>query len=120
MYTTVESIYGVVDSGADWIIAPMDPAVDQLKLDLSQAPVRQFRGTTGRLQSGKLANISIIVLTEDGHQAFEKPSPCVFCETLNVAGGLLLGQDGFFSHFKTTFDQPNNYFEIEPWVSSDQ
>ena len=89
--------------------------VDELKLDLSQAPVRSFRGTTGTLQYGKLANISIVVLTEDGHQAFDKPSPCVFCETLDVAGGMLLGQDGFFSHFKTVFHQPDNYFEIEPW-----
>lgn len=93
----------------------MDVALDELKLDLSQAPVRSFSGTTGKLQHGKLAEISIIVLTEKGERAFEKTSPCVFCETFEFAGGILLGQEGFFSHFKTIFHQPDNYFEIEPW-----
>jgi hypothetical protein len=116
-YTTVETIYGLVDSGADFPIAPMD-MVEELKLDLSKAPVRSFSGTTGKLQTGKLANVSIIVLAENGDLAFERTSPCVFCETFKFAGGMLLGQDGFFSHFKTVFHQPDNYFEIEPWVET--
>ena len=111
---TTNHVSALVDSGADFPIASMELA-EQLRLDLETAPRRTFSGTTGALQEGKLANVSIIVLDDNGDREFEIMSDCVFCETFQFAAGMLLGQNGFFSHFKTIFSQPSGYFDIEPW-----
>jgi hypothetical protein len=38
-----------------------------------------------------------------------------FAPDFGFGGGVLLGQNGFMSRFKTTFVQPENFFEIEPF-----
>ena len=104
----------LVDSGADYPILPAELTED-LKLDLTNAPVWKFSGTTGKRQVARLADVSMTVLQEnDEEHAFEVKTTCAFCDTFKFAG-VLLGQNGFFSLFKTTFYQPNNYFDIEPW-----
>ena len=104
----------LVDSGADYPIFPMEIAVDQLRLDLRNAPVWLFSGTTGKAQIARLADVGLTILGEDNisHVFGEVSSMCAFCEDFTFSGGCLLGQDGFFSKFRTTFDQPKNLFEI--------
>ena len=111
-YTT-NRLVALVDSGADYSIFPGEIA-EQLKLDLTEAPVWRFSGTTGKIQEASLAEVSLTVLEEnDMNHAFELKVLCAFCNGFNFSGGALLGQNGFFSKFKTTFLQPQNYFEIE-------
>lgn len=119
-FRTSPKVVALVDSGADRPIFPLEMAVDFLHLDLSQAKVWRFYGTANVLQEAKLADVRMAVLTEDdASQAFEVGVTCAFCDTFDFpAAGGLLGQDGFFSRFKTTFHQPYKYFEIEPWDAS--
>ncbi len=106
-----------MDSGADYPIFPAELARD-LKLDLTHAPVWIFSGTTGMRQVARVAELSLTVLMEnDEDHAFEVKTACAFCDTFKFAG-VLLGQNGFFSRFKTTFHQPKAYFEVEPWDDS--
>ena len=103
----------LVDSGADYSIFPTEVA-DDLKLDLINAPVWKFAGTTGCLQEARLADVNLTVLREnDLDHAFEVKTACAFCDSFKFGGGVLLGQNGFFSQFKTAFHQPQNRFEIE-------
>jgi hypothetical protein len=105
----------LVDSGADYPIFPTEIARES-NLDLTRATVWRFSGTTGETQEARLAELSLAILMEnDVDQAFEVQAICAFCDTFKFAGGLLLGQNGFFSRFHTTFHQPKNYFEIELW-----
>jgi hypothetical protein len=92
----------------------MEIAVNQLRLDLTNAPVWLFSGTTGKAQVARLADVGLTVLGEDSisHVFGEVTSRCAFCEDFTFSGGSLLGQEGFFSRFRTTFDQPKNLFEI--------
>jgi hypothetical protein len=105
----------LVDSGADYPIFPMEVATDDLKLDLASMPVWKFSGTTGKVQEARLAEVSLAILEEnDCDHAFDLTVTCAFCRDFKFAGGCLLGQVGFFSKFKTLFDQPKNCFEITP------
>lgn len=70
----------------------------------------------GHNRPAKLAEISLTILMEnDLDHAFEVHATCAFSTTFKFAGGVLLGQNGFFSHFKTKFDQPRNQFEVDLW-----
>jgi len=117
-YYTTNKLMALVDSGSDYPIFPTEVA-EQLKLDLTNASIWRFSGTTGKIQEAKLAEVFLTVLHEnDEGPAFEEVKvTCAFCDDFNFAG-VLLGQNGFFSRFKTTFYQPSNYFEIEPWEAS--
>jgi hypothetical protein len=104
----------LVDSGADFPIFPMEIAKDYLKLDLTKAESRKFSGTTGVSQTAYLADVLIAVLDENGaNLGLEILTSCGFCDDFQMSGGALLGQVGFFSCFKTTFHQPDQYFEID-------
>jgi hypothetical protein len=104
----------LVDSGADYSIFPTEVA-DDLKLDLMKSPIWKFSGTTGCLQEARLADVSLAILQEnDEGYSFEVKTTCAFCDSFKFAGGVLLGQNGFFSQFKAVFHQPKNSFEIEP------
>jgi hypothetical protein len=91
----------------------METARDYLRLDLTRADPWTFSGTTGCLQHAKLAKVLMTVIRPDGEKLCEVPTVCAFCETFQMAGGVLLGQLGFFSYFRTTFHQPDQYFEID-------
>lgn len=114
-FATTPKLMALVDSGANYSIFPMEIA-RELNLDLTQAAVWRFSGTTGETQEVRLASVSLAILMEnDVDHAFEFHASCAFCDTFKFAGGLLLGQNGFFSRFRTTFRQPENCFDIELW-----
>jgi hypothetical protein len=115
-YRTSDIIKAIVDSGADRPIFPMEIATNYLNLDLSEMEPWNFSGTTGELQHARLAKVFLAILNPNGtDQSCEIDTVCAFCDTFKFSGGALLGQNGFFSQFKTSFYQPQNYFEIEPW-----
>ena len=109
-------LMALVDSGADYPIFPTEVAND-LELELRRAPTWPFSGTTGKPQESKLADLSLTVLQQNdtGPAFHEMTVKCAFCDDFSLSG--VLGQKGFFSLFKTSFHQPNNYFEIDPWDS---
>lgn len=103
----------LVDSGADYPIFPMETATDYLKLDLLDAETWTFSGTTGLMQTARLAKVWMTILQPASEKKlYEVLTPCAFCDTFQMSGGVLLGQTGFFSCFKTSF-QPDQYFEID-------
>lgn len=114
-FHTSNEVVALVDSGADYPIFPMEAARDYLKLDLAQADPWSFSGTTGSLQEARLAEVLMTIIAPGGERLCEVPTICAFCETFQMAGGVLLGQIGFFSCFKTTFHQPEQRFDIERW-----
>lgn len=68
------------------------------------------------MQVAYLATVEVNILSPDGPKTDHQFSAKVgFCDDFKFGGGVLLGQDGFFSQFKTIFNQPENYFEIEPF-----
>ena len=118
-YATTPPVYGLVDSGADYSIFPSGFARKYLKLDLNMAVPWQFQGTTGQPQIALLTTVEVNVLNEAGSEIdFQFSAKVGFCDDFNFGGGVLLGQNGFMSEFKTTFNQPENYFEIEPFQPS--
>lgn len=111
-------MYGLIDSGADYSLFPFSLARDYLKLDLSSANVWTFEGTTGKKQIAYLASVEVNILNKSATTDFQFGAIVGFCEDFKFGGGVLLGQNGFMSNFKTTFNQPENYFEIEPFQYS--
>ena len=109
-------LIALVDSGADYPIFPSEVA-RSLGLSLKKAPTWPFSGTSGKPQEAKLADLSLSVLCENSsdHAFQEVTVKCAFCDDFSLSG--VLGQSGFFSIFKTTFHQPDNCFEIDPWDS---
>ena len=105
-----------VDSGADYPIFPSEVA-HSLGIDLRKAPVWPFSGTSGKPQEARLANLLLAIVRENSsdHAFMEATVKCAFCDDFSLSG--VLGQKGFFSNFKTTFHQPDNWFEIDPWDS---
>ena len=96
----------------------MEVANFYLGLDLSRADIWTFSGTTGVTQTARLATVSITILAPNGlDHAYEIETLCAFCDTFKFSGGVLLGQSGFFSQFRTCFYQPQQYFEIDTWNS---
>jgi hypothetical protein len=106
-------LIALVDSGADYPIFPSNVA-RVLGINLDQAPKWPFSGTSGKPQEAKLADLLLSVLCENSadHAFQEVTVRCAFCDDFSLSG--VLGQKGFFSLFKTTFHQPDNYFEIDP------
>jgi hypothetical protein len=115
-YSTSPVLIALVDSGADYPIFPRETAEKFLQLDLTNATLWRYQGTSGDIQEARLAEVRLSILAvNDIDQAFEVTATCAFCDTFKFGAGGLLGQKGFFSLFKTTFYQPYYYFEIEQW-----
>ena len=113
-FHTSNVVKALVDSGADYPIFPMETATEYLKLDLHTAETWAFSGTTGLMQTARLAKVWMTILEPGSeHKLCEVLTTCAFCGTFQMSGGVLLGQIGFFSCFKTTFHQPDQYFEID-------
>ena len=109
-------MYGLVDSGSDYSIFPYDLGAKTLKLDLGNAEIWTFQGTTGKTQIAYLTTVEINVLGDSTlGTEFQFAAKVAFCADFKFGGGVLLGQEGFMSLFKTTFSQPQNFFEIEPF-----
>jgi hypothetical protein len=107
-------LVALVDSGADYPIFHTEVA-RSLGIDLNGAPTWSFSGSYGQPQKASLADSMISVMHENGtdHAFDEMMVNCAFCDDFGLSG--VLDQNGFFSLFKTTFHQPDNFFEIDPW-----
>ena len=113
-FATTDPTFGLLDSGSDHSLFPYAFA-KLLKIDLSDAKIWNFAGTTGQPQIAYLVKIEINVLSADHSQTeFTISTDAGFCPDLEFPG-VLLGQHGFFSHFKIAFHQPYDFFEIEPF-----
>lgn len=113
-FATTDILFGLVDSGADYSILPLEFA-QTLKLNVFEGKAWSFRGTTGKLQIAYLHKVEISVWQPDeSWVAFRFNTEVSFCEDFKFPGGLLLGQIGFLSHFRVTFNQAENYFDLEP------
>jgi hypothetical protein len=87
-----------------------------LRLDLSGSLLWTFEGTTGKPQIAYLVKVELNILNEDATTAdFQFSAQVGFCPDFGFGGGVLLGQNGFMSRFKTTFVQPENFFELSPF-----
>jgi len=117
-FATTSPVYGLVDSGADYSIFPASFA-ETLKLNLADGKPWNFRGTTGSLQIAYLFPVEMSVWDADNQAlAFRFETEVSFCDDFKFPGGALLGQAGFLSHFKSTFEQPENFFDLEPYDPS--
>jgi hypothetical protein len=113
-YATTDTLFGLVDSGADYSILPWEFA-QRLKINTREGRVWNFRGTTGKLQVGYIHKVEIAVWDPNVEKlAFKFQTEVSFCEDFKFPGGLLLGQIGFLSAFTVTFNQAENYFDLAP------
>jgi|SRR5271163_2773672 len=111
---TTDTLYGLVDSGADYSILPFEFS-RTLKLKMTDGTPWSFRGTTGKLQIAYLHNIEMSVWDAKTEKlAFRFKTQVSFFEDFRFPGGVILGQDGFLSLFQTTFVQAESYFDLEP------
>jgi len=115
-FSTTPPLYGLVDSGADYSIFPYDLAEQYLNLDFTNAQIWNFQGTTGKPQFAYLVTVEINILNQNLMTSdFQFSAKVGFCEDFQFGGGVLLGQNGFMSEFKTSFNQRENFFEIAPY-----
>jgi hypothetical protein len=113
---TTDTVMAVVDSGADYCIFPDDLAF-QLGLDLAQAQPWFVYGISGVRQPARVAGVSLGIIGTDQNRALDEIQiNCVFCTNFEF-GSPLLGQNGFFSNFLTTFHQRKYRFDITPYRS---
>lgn len=113
-YFTTNTSLGLLDSGADYSIFPVAFG-EMLKVEWASGIPWNFKGTTGKLQMAYLHRVEMSVWDpEIQFVAFRFDTVVSFCPDFNFPGGALLGQDGFLSHFKTTLQQSENYFDLEP------
>ncbi|MFI5118096.1 MAG: hypothetical protein ACHP8B_15500 [Terriglobales bacterium] len=113
-FATTDTLFGLVDSGADYSILPWEFA-RTLKINIHEGRVWNFRGTTGKLQIAYIHRVEMCIWDPDIEKlAFRFDTEVSFCEDFKFHGGVLLGQIGFLSAFKAVFNQPENYFDLEP------
>ena len=113
-YSTTDTLYGLVDSGADYSILPAEFA-RTLKLNLADGKPWSFRGTTGQLQMAYLHEVEMSVWDADNAGlAFRFETLVSFCPDFQFPGGVLLGEEGFLSHFTAVFEQRQNFFDLQP------
>ena len=111
---TTDTMFGLVDSGADYPIFSAEFA-DILHLNLADGRPWSFRGTTGQLQIAYLHRVEMSVWdAENEHVAFRFDTDVSFCPDFKFAAGALLGQEGFLSHFNVSFLQCENCFDLKP------
>jgi len=96
----------IVDSGSDLILLSADIA-PVLGINLLGCKSMSVRGITGSRVDGYLCEIGVRV------EKFEEIVHvlAVFVEDLHT--NMLLGQHGFFRHFRIKFEQDRNMFALE-------
>lgn len=110
-------VYAVVDSGADVCVFPASVARD-LEISLPNDKCSSFSGSGDVHQTAWFEEIQVTLLPMEGQGIDPNQEPLTFplyagfCETLEHVGMGLLGQQGFFSRFKVTFCNEQDYFEI--------
>jgi hypothetical protein len=104
--------YALVDSGADTCIFPASIAT-QLGITIPNPNAYVFSGSSDVPQIAYFETVKATIWNSDAAD-----SPLVFelyagfCDTLEHTGIGLLGQDGFFSRFRLTFDRQGNSFTV--------
>ena len=112
------SCLGIVDSGADYCLFP-SRIMRELALDVT-SPVKSV--AVGSESETYPHKVSIAVVEIPAIEPFA--ATIGFVDNMNddwVFEGQnvgLLGQNGFFDHFKVHFDFRNRAFELEPYDSS--
>jgi hypothetical protein len=103
----------LLDSGADDCIFPASLA-GPLGITIPNQNSYIFSG------SGQASQVAFFENVEVAIWDYRSRTPVTvfglyagFCETMEHTGLGLLGQVGFFSKFKVTFDHADGYFEIE-------
>lgn len=100
------SCYAIVDSGADHCVFPLSFAAALGFSHLGQTPVN-----TSGVGSGAVPMYYWPINMNLGPVAIDVLAG--FTDGMNTIGMGLLGQFGFFDHFKVMFDHPGKMFHIE-------
>jgi hypothetical protein len=100
------SCLSLLDSGADHCVFPLSFA-----LLLGFNPVGAPQVMTGGIGSAAVPMYYWTITVHFGPAQFDVLAG--FTEDMNSKGFGLLGQHGFFEHFKVQFDLPNRVFWIE-------
>lgn len=98
---------GLIDSGADQIIAPAGLA-DAFGIDRSTCRQRSTFGITMQPVPGFVGELTLHLQ----HQPEPFKAPVVFLDIDDVP--LLLGREGFFDHYRIRFEQDHGTFEVVP------
>ena len=96
----------LVDSGADVSLVNLGIA-KRLGIDLNDAEKRMMMGIAG----GQETFLSTLAIQVEGQNEKVKIPVC-FIDSPHV--GVLLGQEGFFDHYRIKFEKDHDTFEITP------
>lgn len=100
-------LIGLIDSGADYTVFDYRIA-KQLYIDWKTGKQSQISGIDGKPTISYLHDLEIEIV---GLANGKVKSTVAFAELKGV--GVLLGQYGFFEHFKVSFDAQNETFSID-------
>lgn len=84
----------LIDSGADWCAFPYELG-EYLGLDVEKGELKRFQGVTGE-GVGFRHQIQVSI------RSIRLNISCVFSRSLSDGGYGILGQEGFFDHFRVT------------------
>ncbi len=105
--------FALIDSGADHCIFPASLA-GSLGIQIPNTRSCAFSGTAADSQVAYFETIEMGIWSRAlGKVVLRCELDVGFCSTLEHTGFGLLGQNGFFSRFKVTFNHAEGYFEIE-------
>ena len=99
-------IRGLIDSGADICTAPKELAL-WLGITFDEQDDLAHIVTADGSISNAVKKVVIISLEKDRYEC-----PFLFVEGIPPDQPILLGQEGFFDHFKICFDRQQKAFEI--------
>lgn len=106
------STWALVDSGADFCIFPASIG-HALGIAIPNQNATPFSGTADAPQIAYFAKLRASIWNGDwSYQPLSFDLYAGFCDTLEHVGLGLLGQDGFFSRFKISFDHAGNLITI--------
>ncbi len=99
----------LIDSGADCNIFEAQLG-ELIGLNVKTGIKRQFGGITGQ---SAIAYMHKIVIAVDN---YEVETECGFSEDISMDGCGILGQNGFFNHFKIYFDRSAEIIQLSPKI----
>jgi hypothetical protein len=102
----------LLDSGADDCLFAASVA-KVLRISIPNQRSYRFSVTAAAPQVAYFEVINVEIMDWQKRPAFRFELDAGFSETVEHMGFGLLGQHGFFSRFKVTFNQAEKYFEIE-------
>lgn len=110
--------FGIVDSGADDCVFPASLA-RSLGITIPNERRYVFSGAADNAQFAFFDVAHMDILDFSGNTAvYGFDLDVGFTAALDRPGFGLLGQNGFFSRFKITFDHVNDFIELDPAAGS--